>query len=385
MQKWVIPIILAVAMAPGARAEQSNQVRISRVTPGYTYFNRPGAAIGQHNADVKDCATIAATMQAQDERTRGSVSGVAGALIENWIAGAAHNGVVAAGIENCMVVRGWRVVVLDEATGSNWSSQPNAQLRTTLAGQIGASVPIGTVARIWNNDAAHAGTGRFELRPPASSKQLSLRILPDGIDRPTTPAPIPAATTQKVTWASLTQTLPPEKWDMVPKDHALLVMQMKGVSGSNGVTLFFQHMPTASSAISGQPGVMLFQHGLSGGKKEGRYYVFDVEPGLWRLSVIHALSLCLGAPVFQIKPGDVVYGGSYDLGAANIGPDMSLDGPRTFLTGHAASAKLAPAVYTNGSVDSCAGANTIYSLEIPDIPFDPNYRWGSRAADPAVH
>ena len=160
---------------------------------------------------------------------------------------------------------------------------------------------------------------------------------------------------------------------------------MKGVSPSNGVTLFFQHMPATSSVIPDQLGVMLFQHGLSGGKKEGRFYVFDVEPGLWRLSSIHALTLCLGAPVFEIKPGDVVYGGSYDLGAANIGPDMSLDGPRTFLNGHAASAKIAPAAYTNGSVDSCAGANTIFSLEIPDVPFDPNYKWGSRAVAPTGH
>jgi hypothetical protein len=355
------------------------------VTPGYTYFNRPGATVGQHDADVKNCAKIAATMQAQEERTRGGVSGVAGALIENWIAGAAHNGVVAAGIENCMVVRGWRVVVVDEATGSNWASQPSEQLRTTLAAQIGASVPTGTVARIWNNDAAHAGTGRFELRPPASGKQLSLRILPEGVDQPAAPTPVPVATAGKVTWASLTQTLPAEKWDVVPKDHALLVLQMKGVSPSNGVTLFFQHMPAPSSVISGQPGVMLFQHGLSGGKKEGRFYVFDVEPGLWRLSNIHALTLCLGAPVFEIKPGDVVYGGSYDLGAADIGPDMSLDGPRTFLSGHAASAKLAPAVYTNGSVESCVGANTIYSLEIPDVSFGSNYKWGSRAALPTAH
>jgi hypothetical protein len=75
----------------------------------------------------------------------------------------------------------------------------------------------------------------------------------------------------------------------------------------------------------------------------------------------------------------VVFAGTFDLGAQDIGPDMSLEPVKTWLAGQPAAATIRPAVYTNGSVGACGGIGTIYALEIKGAPFEPNYRWGSRA------
>jgi hypothetical protein len=124
---------------------------------------------------------------------------------------------------------------------------------------------------------------------------------------------------------------------------------------------------------------LTFQHGLSGNRREGRFYAFSVQPGLWRLAAIHALSLCLGAPAFEIKPGEVLYAGSFDLSAEGIGPDLNLDEPRAYLAGHVVAERLRPAIYRNGFTDRCTGTGSIYALEVPGAPFEPTYRAGSRA------
>jgi hypothetical protein len=370
--RHLLPLLPLVATSAAAAAQT---VHLSRMTPGYSYFNRPGATWAAHDSDARECASVANQMQAEEERNRGKGStGIVGALIENWIVGAAHKGIVAAALENCMVVRGWRVVSVDDPTGSKWASLPPDELRRVLTDQIGAAKPTGWVSRWWNNDAARASSSRFALRPPAGGKPLSLRAI---ANVPNTAPPVVAPSAGdgliEQSWKDLRRTVEPRDWDSVPGDRALVVVKMKGVGPTTGVTLLFAHV--------GPPriGFLTFQHGLSGNRQQGRFYAFSVQPGMWRLAAIHALNLCLGAPAFEVRAGEVVYAGSFDLSAEDIGPDLSLAEPRAFLAGHAAAQRLRPAAYRNGFVERCAGTGSIYALEVPGAPFEPTYRGGSRA------
>ncbi|HYJ82969.1 MAG TPA: hypothetical protein VEW26_09040 [Allosphingosinicella sp.] len=370
----------AAAMSWPAGAQSG---RISRMTPGYTYFNRAGADLAGHDSDLRECVAVASRMNAEERvrKDRGQ-AGLVGNLLESWIAGAAQRGIVAAAIENCMVVRGWRVVALDETLGRQWEALAPSELRAALAGQVGAEAPTGRPVRWWNNDAARASSNRFALRPPANGKQLGLRALLAGGAPAAAAAEPPSAEPIAQSWNALKRTVAREAWSSVPADRALVVVKMKGVGPSNGVTLSFQRMGEARGGHA-QPAFMTFQHGLSGNRKEGRFYVFQVEPGRWRLDSIHALHLCLGAPAFDVAAGEVVYGGSFDLGSESLGPDLSLAEVRAFLAGHPISGRLRPAQYRNGFTETCAGIGSIYALEIPGAPFEPGYRGGSRAGDKA--
>lgn len=372
-------VALAMAAAPSvpAGAQSGN---ISRMTAGYTYFNRAGADLPAHDADLLECAAIAGRMSSEERATGASRQpGLVGALLESWIVGAAQRGIVASAIENCMVVRGWRVVLLDEGEGRRWEALAPGELRSALAGQVGAASPAGRVVRWWNNDAARASSKRFELRPPAGGKLLSLRALPAG-GRPPAEAEAPPVRAAQ-SWKQLKRTVARESWSSVAGHRALVVVRMRGVGPRNGVTLSFQRVDSGPGG-SAQPGFMTFQHGLSGNRQEGRFYVFDVEPGTWRLSAIHALNLCLGAPAFEAAAGEVVYAGSFDLGSESLGPDMSLTDAQAFLAGHPISARLRPARYRNGFTEPCSGVGSIYALEVPGAPFEPDYRGGSRAGEP---
>ena len=366
----------AAAMAWPAGAQSG---RISRMTPGYSYFNRAGANLPEHDSDLRHCATVASQMNAEERVHKGrGQAGLVGNLIEGWIAGAAQRGIVASAIENCMVVRGWRVVSIDESLGHQWEALAPGELRAALSGQIGAEAPIGRVARWWNNDAASASSKRFELRPPANGKQLGLRALLDGsaASAATTTDPAPAA---GQSWNALKRTVARENWSSVPGNRALVIVKMKGVGPQNGVTLSFQRMGEEGSG-SAQPAFMASQHGLQH-RREGRFYV-SRSAGRWRLDTIHALHLCLGAPAFEVEAGEIVYGGSFDLGAESLGPDLSLTEVQAFLAGHPIQARLRPARYRNGFTETCSGIGSIYALEVPGAPFEPGYRGGSRAVEP---
>ena len=78
--------------APPAKAapEADVGVHLSRMTMGYTYFNRPGATATEHDAEVKACAAEASWTRSYDEViNKGAGMGIAGALIRGALADAA--------------------------------------------------------------------------------------------------------------------------------------------------------------------------------------------------------------------------------------------------------------------------------------------------------
>ena len=60
MKRWILaafaPLALACGAAHAADAEPHN---LGKMTPGYSYFNRPGATVAAHDSDVAYCLSQA--------------------------------------------------------------------------------------------------------------------------------------------------------------------------------------------------------------------------------------------------------------------------------------------------------------------------------------
>jgi len=108
---------------------------------------------------------------------------------------------------------------------------------------------------------------------------------------------------------------------------------------------------------------------------------FVVPAGDWRLVSLStdtpATSHCLGAPMFRVEPGQVVF-----AGALNVDGEVSLtlDNARAALAAqpHLAE-RLQPASYVNGSTFECGSAWFATAYEITDAPFVEGYAGGTRA------
>ena len=171
-------MLTALALSPSTMAQTAEppEVTIGHMTLGYSYFNKPGADLKTHDADVAACAAEAARTISFDEQLHtGAGQGIVGAIIGSYVESAAHRGAAASGLENCMVVRGWRVVKLPDAEGQVLAKLPAADLTARLAPWVGATTPHGDVVRVWGNDAANGANRRYSIRPDHTNDgQLSL-------------------------------------------------------------------------------------------------------------------------------------------------------------------------------------------------------------------
>lgn len=371
-------IIVAVALAaaavatPGFGAAQETGQSLVRMTSGFTYFNRAGASLDQHNASLRDCMVKAAAIVTMDEAVNGA------GLFASW----SRPGPVAAAAENCMVVRGWRVIRLEDAEGEALAKLPAEQLSQRLATWVGEATPHGRVARVWNNEAARASVKRYEVRAWASDKaSLSLALLKDEKVEPTKPAPVPPGFKLDKSWPL--KPLKPAGIATAPAKTGVVVFGVKGISLSNGVALSFSRVGADNDpapALTDKAPDFVTVAGRWG-KKDGAFMIMALPPGKWRitsLGIMPVLSLCLGAPSFEVKAGDVVYAGMFDLSSEALGPDLAIEPVKLHLAGQPAADTVKPASYVNGSTGLCAGAG-IYALEIPGAPFEPGYAAGSAA------
>jgi len=391
-----------------ARAEGVGApVTLGQMTLGYTYFNKPGADLKVHDADVKDCAAEAARTISFDEQVNVIVIGApaeaaAGEGVAMGLQGlmrpAYHRGAAGSALENCMVVRGWRVVKLPDDEGQALAKLAPSELSARLAPWVGASNPHGQVVRVWNNEADDDANSRFALRPDHTNDgQLSLIEATSQdlhqFDGPRQPAEAgPGALDPK--WPK--SGLAPAVLSSAPDGSAILIIKIK--TAPIHLTLSMALLPNkASSPVNGTT-VLLSREGASDDAFPSRVdhapdvietdpwhgstFAFAVPPGRWRISGIGkpmVLNFCLGAPSFEVKAGEVVYAGSFDLGAADVGPDLDLAPAKTWLAGHPQAEAVHAAVYTNGSRGPCSG-NAIYALEVKGAPFEPEYAWGGASS-----
>ena len=390
----IVSIALAGLLLATGPAWAADRFDVSAITTGYTFYNRPGASLEQHNADLVDCG-LRTGVPRPGQASGPSNMGLAFDLV--WAGPIA--GMYADKVENCMVVRGWRVIRLDDADGSRLSKAPIGELMTALAPLVGADNPPGQVARSWSNLALNPDSYRISSRPPAPSKsQLSLRILNEGgiwRDPPadpanpaaarqgatgTTPAPAPKEAQAAPVWPS--RPLKPEEIGQAPPGSAIVVVRVTGIGQSSGTGVGFartktQPGDTATLQIDA-PTFMSATIGTLFARKEGNWFVLAIQPGRWRISGSGFLDYCLGGPSFEVAAGDVIYAGSFALKGANLGPDLNLAPAQEYLKSTGLADRLKPAEYRNGATGFCS-VSIPYALEIDGAPFAPGYDWGSQA------
>jgi hypothetical protein len=122
----------------------------------------------------------------------------------------------------------------------------------------------------------------------------------------------------------------------------------------------------------------IFFAGFNGAFASNKFWttVF-VPPGRWRIATfgfMPAANMCLGSPSFEVKAGEVIYAGTFDFGAEEMGPSLDLALAKEFLKGTPAADQVKPAYYVNGSTSPC-GDSSIYAFDIPGAPFEPGYKW----------
>ena len=91
---------MAAGTALALPASPTERVEIGEIADGFTFYNRPGATLEQHNAELGECTRW---MKGYGGDPDAYSQGIAFGLI--WSGSIA--GLAAVPIENCMIVRGW--------------------------------------------------------------------------------------------------------------------------------------------------------------------------------------------------------------------------------------------------------------------------------------
>jgi hypothetical protein len=377
---WIFAaILLGAGLLTGEScAADADTAGLARMTPGYTYFNRPGASMEDHARDVVACARLAGAVRSMAAIWAGDT--LSSPVSFGPVGQGTERALAMASLENCMVVRGWRVAKLPELEGRELAALAPADLLQKLSPWIGADAPHGEIVRRWDNDAARRSAHRFGQGPRTKDGQLSLlaaapelrRLPPPNLREPPSPWKDPRWPQKPIEAAALTNVRP---------DAGVVLIEIKGDGIRAGWGLVFNRVGSDSdtwpSATDHAPDKLevvrlgVFRHGIE---------AYALPPGRWRiygLGVGPTLNLCLGSPSFELAAGEVTYAGAFDLSAEDITPDMDLAPARAWLGD--AKRPVTAAAYANGSLGPC-GDNSIYALEFKNAPFEPGYVWGSQAA-----
>jgi len=386
-----IALAAMLAVVSLAGTAQAEPVEIGQIVTGPTYYNRPSASLAEHNADLGACARETAFSVGSDQYERslgGAPLRLGESIAKHLIWDGPLAGVGAVRVENCMIVRGWRVVRLPERDAAALDGLPGPALVARLTPWIGAANPPGELVRTWGNEAAHPTGFKLASRAAAPGpKQLSFRIynesggteaLPRKIDAEPTPSAGPGVLDPK--WP--TKPLPSAETPLPPAGASIIVVKISGISNRYGTGIVFAREGSTPEEQPGlvdhAPGSFFAGTGFLGAKKDGNWFAFVVPAGRWRMAQSAFLSLCLGSPAFDVRPGEVVYAGAFNLAGDSLGPDLNLGPATAYLRGPGA-AVVRPASYVNGSRGSCHAFPVAYALEIPGAPFETGYRWGAAA------
>ena len=183
----------------------------------------------------------------------------------------------------------------------------------------------------------------------------------------------------------------PKDLPSIPKDQAIIIFGVTRENIRGGYTIAFSRMgpspEVSASSADHQPDIFAGFKGWGFEPKE-RIYSYAVPPGRWRIDAIAALAtdggldLCLGSPSFEVKAGDIIYAGSFDLAGEAIGPDMAMEPATDWLGSNSEfAAKAKPAIYRNGSRGPC-GEAFIYAFDIDSAPYEDGYGWRGVHAEP---
>lgn len=397
MKIFAVAASLAAILTQPVRAQPADEsllVDLTRSSAGYTYFNRTGATLAEHDAALRSCIADAGRMR-QPDQTAPSGGGLLGALVLGMLSGAVNSMQerrgMTANVENCMVVAGWRVVRLDPVIGETLDKLEQPALHEALADYVGTDVPRGEVVRVFANDAADGRTRRLGPAGDLDKVALSIQALPPLEVEPVAQAPkLPRAART----ARPPRALEPE--NIKPVDGmGLITVRLVGQAEQGGLTLLFTRagpdMSTPAWVVDQQPS--LFWIGLPyrgarrGDTTRAVTQTFAVPPGRWRLSAMQQdqriLHFCLGSPAFELAAGSSVFAGTFDLSGEQIGPNLELT-PDLLPPGAVErGVVLEAAVYSGLDREECQGAY-LYTLQVPEGALVARAEGTSQAEEPVA-
>lgn len=348
----MLSIAFAGAVAAvAAGAAPSPPVSLNTQVSGVTYYNRPGADLSTHDADLRACVAEAAKTE-QGANSGGIVGPFIVAAFNITAPGIVPN------IENCMVAKRWRVVRVEQAEGARLAKLGQPALASLLKDWVGAETVHGEVARVWANDAALAQTVKYGISTPVINRSLSFAAL-----APTNAGPAAAQLPDRPRSARPLEPVKLESLAASRPSQAIVVVGLTGTGLYRGQGIVFQRIGSAPDApawvTDQQPDLFVVASPGPFAKKTGNFLVYTVPAGRWRLAGLFGaaadvIDFCLGAPSFEAGPAEVIYAGAFDFSAPKLQPDMDLGPPRALLAGQPGNAqKLKAAGYSNGSTTSC--------------------------------
>jgi hypothetical protein len=377
IRRIVVMICLGAGLSVGTAGAASSD--LTRTSGPNTYFNRPGADLATHDRELRECLVLAAAAQQPQGAAVGGnmMSMILQEAIMNEMTKHLTSVAVTTNTENCMVVRGWRVVQVAPETADALAKLDQPDLAAQLSEWVGAVSPQGAVLRQWSNDLSERATVKFRAAAWSRTLSLSLRALDQSHD-PKLPQP-----SEYSAWSEkdATRTLKPDQIAAVSASDGVIIFHVTGASLGNGDGIVFRN--ETAEAAEQQPNVIAGRAD-TGNFQRSAWFVFRAPPGRWKIESFSVargylvVNLCLGAPSFEVHAGDVIYAGSFDYASQKFAPDLSLDPVRQWL-GSRWSERVKPAVYVNGDRGICAGTY-IYNYEIEGAGYQPGYNWGGATA-----
>ncbi|MBS0296217.1 MAG: hypothetical protein JSR45_07895 [Proteobacteria bacterium] len=412
----------AAAAAISSMAAPSFAADLTRTSGGYTYFNHPGWSVAQHDADITDCRAKIEGMHVPAPEGHTTVTVVGGSVLAAGVGGALGAAIAADGaqvaadnyarpaqLEDCMVVKGWRVVRLGDDEGKALAAASRRQRTPELLAWMVSDQPHGEVVRVFDNDAATA-TGE-QIFPGPVQRGWMFRKDDRGVVIGVLPVPLqgsvsltPAERRRAELESQKPKPIPPHRIAAARPPKPLGPQELTGIqaglawivvslTGEADVSLEIDRMgPDAETPgwVDGKPSEVFASRSREAYKAAGASgqvtEVFAVPPGRWRLTGIAnggtELNLCMGSPAFDLRAGEVIYAGAF--GAQHTLPDMNLAAAKAaFPAGSPLADAVRPAEWINGTRGKCGWGATIYALEAPGRPFVAGYAIGSRAHVPA--
>lgn len=418
----LISAILCAGLFTAAQAQDEGELiyseregRLSQTSEGFHYFNKPGADIDIHDADLLDCIQAQRFLDQPSQNAGTGGGGLLGAVAAGIGQGIANGRLnrrgIAANIENCMIVKGWRVIGIDKLMGNQLDDLKNPELRPYIEKWVGLENPAGPVLREPFKNDLYSGFTDFYLAKKAGESSLSVRsylhILKEEIsayyglneqpktENPRADRPFKDSKRKRSQWSPI---LKATELSSADPDGTYLVLRVKGANSRGkrtGPRFIRLNKQGTAHALDGQPSVTFATARRTSFKKNrdtkefDSTFVYEIAPGTWSLAAITKnigdlahMSLCLGAPTFEVAKGDVIYAGTMILpvtGGFPINADDLTVAKQILANNPALADRVQRVNYTsNGQRLVCSGAY-LYAYEIPDIPFQEGYEWGSKA------
>ena len=397
-------LLSAAALALGLVTSATCAVAadLTRSIAGYTYFNRPGADIAQHDAALELCLRYTLnTRQPDTPVTGGGGHGLIGALVEGVIVGAINatgeERGLATNVENCMVASGWRVARLPEVEGEALYKLEPAAIHDHLASLVGAEQP-GVILRRFQNDITVPETRWLTTTGDLDKFSLSLKGFDfrKWIDKTREQTRLQARASKGIKPAKPKFKPPKGKsplkqkdWSDIKADATVVIARtVRTKSAMAPLLLFIREGADPNITAWMQDGeIDVFRVAMPTDVRSGQgeeWFVMTLPPGKWRYVGVQAgaviVSFCLGAPTFVLEPGKATFIGTFGSGTpGQIAPNTDLTQVKAMFAGlPQLRDRIVPAEWINGDRFTCDGTY-IYALETPDRPFQPDYRFGSQA------